>query len=59
MLIEAKASSQAKSFSPSRTKLNAIIAALAVIILLVLTSVTFGPGLLPGITVEQQSLIGP
>ena len=56
MLIEGKLPSQAKSFSPSRT---AIIVALAVTILLVLTSVTFGPGLLPGITLEQQWLIGP
>jgi hypothetical protein len=54
MLIAGKVSSQAKSFSPSETKLIAIIAALAAIVLLVLASVT-----LPGTTVEQQWLIGP
>ena len=59
MLIAGKVSSQAKSFSPSQTKLTAIIAALAVTVLLVLASVKFGPVLLPGTTVEQQWLIGP
>ena len=57
MLIEGKLPSQAKSFSPGRT---AIVVALAVTILLVLTSVTFGPGsLLSNYTVEEASLIRP
>ena len=57
MLIEGKLPSQAKSFSPGRT---AIVVALAVTILLVLTSVTFGPGsLLSTYTVEEASLIRP
>jgi hypothetical protein len=59
MLIAGKVYSQAKSFSPSQTKLIAIIAALAVTVLLVLASVKFGPVLLPGTTVEQQWIIGP
>jgi hypothetical protein len=58
--MEAKVPTQAKSFSPGRTKLNAIVVALAVITVLMLTSVTFGPGLLPSTyTVEEASLIGP
>jgi hypothetical protein len=57
MLIEGKLPSQAKSFSPGPT---AIVVALAVTILLVLTSVTFGPGsLLSNYTVEEASLIRP
>ena len=57
MLIEGKLPSQAKSFSPGRT---AIVVALAVTILLVLTSVTFGTGsLLSNYTVEEASLIRP
>jgi hypothetical protein len=60
MLTEGKLSSQAKSFSPRQTKLMAIIVALAVIILLVLASLTFGPVLLPGTYAgEEQWLIGP
>jgi len=60
MLVEGKLPSQTKSFSPSRIKLNAIGVALAVITVLVLTSGTFGPGLLPSTyTVEEASLIGP
>jgi len=59
MLIAGTVSSQTKSFSPSQTKLTAISVALAAIVLLVLASLTFGPVLLPGITVEQQWLIGP
>ena len=58
VLSGAKSFSQAKSFSTSQTKLTAIIAALAAIVLLVLASVKFGPVLLPGTTVEQW-LIGP
>jgi hypothetical protein len=60
MLMEAKAPTQAQSFSPSRTKLTPIIVALTAIILLVLTSAAFAPGLLPSTyPVEEASLIGP
>ena len=60
MQTEGKLPSQAKSFSHSQTKLTAIIVALAVIILLVLASLTFGPVLVPGTnTGEDQWLIGP
>ena len=60
MQTERKLPGQAKSFSPNQTKLTAIILALAVIILLVLASLTFGPVLVPGTnTGEDQWFIGP